>query len=227
MEQTLRARLTPRSRRTGLRRAAILSLASLGALGAAGCSFNDPNPNDLLSDDAAFTTPDLVVDASAALAAIANQAYTSSPAFTQASSLYASTKDPVDIIEWVSTDAAAAYAQISPDEDAGPPNVTLPTGSIIVRAVYALPDAGSDGAVQYLTLLVKGPPGTDQIVGDWWFGVTDPNGNPLPFPEGGPEVGLPMTSTCESCHNGRGSGNDYLFGVPAAARTPSFGGVAP
>jgi len=199
----------------GLRVAAILP-----ALAAAACSFDDPDPNELLDGAPQVTEPSIAVIPQVALSQIANQAYTKSPAFTQASTLYPSTKDPVDIIEWVSADAAAAYAQIEPDVDAA--NVTLPTGSIVVRAVYALADAGSDGAVQYLTVLVKGPPGTNQIVGDWWFGVTDPNGNPLLLPDGGAEVGLPMTGECESCHNARGSANDYLFGVPATDRTASF-----
>ncbi|HXX69537.1 MAG TPA: hypothetical protein VEK07_20300 [Polyangiaceae bacterium] len=192
----------------------------LPALAVAACTFHDPDPNELLNGAPAVTEPSIIVDAQAALSQIANQAYTKSPAFTQASTLYPSTKDPVDIIEWVSADAAAAYAQIAPDVDAA--DVSLPTGSIVVRAVYALADAGSDGAVQYLTVLVKGPPGTNPIVGDWWFGVTDPDGNPLLLPDGGPEVGFPMTGTCESCHNARGSSVDYLFGVPASDRASSF-----
>jgi hypothetical protein len=217
---TFRAIPAPHSRFVGSRCIAVLS--ALSALFAAACSFNDPNPNELLPNAPQVTIPDIAVDASTALTAIANQAYMASPAFTQASILYPSTKDPVDIIEWVSTDAAAAYAQISPDPDAGPANVALPTGSVIVRAVYDLPDAGYDGAVQYLTILVKGPSGSNPIIDDWWFGVTDPNGNPLLFPDGGSEVGLGMTGQCDSCHTGRGSANDYLFGVPTAYRAPSF-----
>jgi len=199
------------------------SAASAIALSAAACAFHDPNPDELLDGAPPPTTPNIVVDAQAALSVIANQGYMVSPGFTRASVLYPSTKDPVDIVEWVSTDAAALYAKIDPDVDAAPADVTLPTGAIVVRAVYALADAGSDGAVQYLTVLVKGPPGTNQVVGDWWFGVTDPNGTPQLFPDGGgPEVGLPMTSQCDSCHTGRGSANDYLFGVPQAYRAPSF-----
>ncbi len=134
------------------------------------------------------------------------------------STLYASTKDPVDIEEWVSTPAASAYALISP-EGTGP-NVTLPTGSIVVRAVYPLADSGAKSVVQALTVIVKGPAGTDPDVDDWWFAVTDPNGTPLLFPDGGAQVG-PMTQECHSCHLARGSANDFLFGVPAADRVPS------
>lgn len=202
---------------SGARAAVILS-----SLAAAACVFHDPDPNDLLQGAPQVSPPNIAVETQPALSQIANQAYRNSPAFTQASTLYASTKDPVDIVEWVSADAAALYAQIAPEADAGPANVTLPTGSIVVRAVYALPDAGSDGAVQYLTVIVKGPPGTNPSVGDWWFGVTDPNGTPLPFPDGGPQVGLPMTGQCESCHTGRGGVNDFLFGVPVGDRAPSF-----
>jgi hypothetical protein len=226
-------------RTLGSRAAAIVGRAGaiVAALAAAGCTTNEPDPNALLPGAPSVTPPDIAVVTQTALSQIANQGYTQSPAFTQASTLYPSTKDPVDIVEWVSTagDAAAGYAQISPEADAGPANVTLPTGTIIVRAVYNLPDAGGfEAGVQYLTVLVKGPTGTNQSVGDWWFGVTDPNGNPcstastysacpIVFPDGGAEVGLPMTGTCESCHTGRGVANDYLFGVPPTARAAAFG----
>lgn len=230
-------RATFASRAPGSRAAAIAAWSGVCAavLATAGCTMNDPNPNVLLPGAPAVTTADIAVDLDAALSQIANQGYMHSPAFTQASTLYASTKDPVDIVEWITTagDAAAAYAQISPEADAGPANVTLPTGSIVVRAVYNLPDSGLGGGVQYLTVLVKGPPGTNQAVGDWWFGVTDPNGNPcssasadsacpIVFPDGGAEIGLAMDGTCDSCHTGRGGANDYLFGVPASARAPSL-----
>jgi hypothetical protein len=67
-------------------------------------------------------------------------------------------------------------------------------GTIIVREVL-----GSAGEVAKLTLMTKGEPGYDPRLGDWWFGVTDPQGVPLtssgrlsPGPRGsGPRAGAP------------------------------------
>jgi hypothetical protein len=191
--------------------------AALLALASAGCSASDSDPGRLMPGAPPATTPDLSVNVQGALSTVAGDAYESSPLFTKISSLYASKKDPVDIREWISTGAAQAYAQIVPDADAAPPEVTMPRGTVVVRAVYALPDAGADGAVQALTIMVKGPPGTDEGVGDWWFAVTDPSGTPLLDADGGPRAGPAMTE-CHGCHISRGSGNDFLFGVPTEDR---------
>lgn len=189
------------------------------ALASAACDGGvfSPGSTDRLEKGApAPATPDIVVDTDTALSAIANQAYATSPDFTRISVVYPSAKDPVAIEEWVSTSALAAYAPIQPGTAMGP-GTALPEGSIVVRAVVSSPDAGGDGSVQALTLMVKGPPGTDPDVGDWWYAVTDPDGNPLAADDGSLQVG-PLTADCHSCHRARGSSNDFLFGVPLADR---------
>jgi hypothetical protein len=168
-------------------------------------------PPDRLSSGAPqASTPDLVVDTKSALSKIANKAYATSPDFTRISNVYPSMKDPVDVEEWITTSSLQTYAKIAAGPT--PPNVALPPGTIIVRAVSALPDAGGDGTVEKLTVMVKGPAGTDLDIDDWWFAVTDPNGAPLPGADGGPQAG-PMAADCHGCHVGQGAGNDFLFGV--------------
>jgi hypothetical protein len=174
------------------------------------CSACAAPPDRLNAGAPQASTPDLVVDTHEALSKIANQAYATSPDFTRISDVYPSAKDPVDVEEWITTSSLQAYAKIGPGLT--PPNVTFPAGTILVRAVSALPEAGGDGTVEKLTLMVKGPAGTDLDVDGWWFAVTDPNGVPLPGADGGLQAG-PMTADCHSCHLGQGTGNDFLFGV--------------
>jgi hypothetical protein len=184
----------------------------LVALASAACT---AAPDRLNAGAPQATTPDLVVDTREALSKIANHAYATSPDFTRISDVFPSLKDPVDIEEWITTSSLQAYAKIGPGLT--PPNVSLPPGTIIVRAVSALPDAGGDGTIEKLTLMVKGPAGTDLDIDDWWYAVTDPNGVPLPGADGGPQAGA-MTAECHSCHVAQGAANDFLFGVPLQSR---------
>jgi len=62
-----------------------------------------------------------------------------------------------------------------------------------------------------VTLMAKMAAGYDSTLGDWWFGVTDPQGVPL-SDANGPQVG--RLTDCHSCHIPRAT-DDYLFGVPA------------
>jgi hypothetical protein len=177
---------------------------------ATGCGAPDP---DVLEGSHGFTSgADEQADGPAffagVLSAVADQAYQSGSIFTQASMAYASTAVPgMYITEWVTSGAAATYAQISPDASGS--GVTMPVGAAIVRQV-----GNASGSVQELTLLMKGPAGFNPSLGDWWFAVTDPNGVPL-GDDAGVQVG-PLTQ-CESCHLPRSS-DDFLFGVPPADR---------
>jgi len=107
------------------------------------------------------------------------------------------------ILEWVSTSSSAAYEAISPGLSGS--GVVTPAGTTVVRAIL-----GADGGVDELTLMFKGPPGYNPALGDWWFGVTDPDGSPLEI-DGG--AGTGKLEGCFSCHVPR-SNDDYLFGVP-------------
>ena len=145
------------------------------------------------------------VDVTSLLASIAGGSYQRSSAFTEITrDAYPSVAAPgASVREWVSPFALAAYAKISPDVTGS--NVTLPEGATIVRAVL-----DADGGVDKLTLMAKGPPGYNPALGDWWFGVTDPDGVPLEA-DAGPLLGrLP---DCYTCHTPRGA-DGYLFGVP-------------
>lgn len=106
-----------------------------------------------------------------------------------------------------STFATPLYRMIHP-EDPGS-KVRMPPGSIIVREVL-----DARGEVAKLTIMAKGPPGFDPRLGDWWFGVTDPRGEPLVV-DGVVQLGR-MTE-CHACHLPRIT-DDYLFGVPTQGR---------
>lgn len=120
---------------------------------------------------------------------------------------YASALEGAPTIElWISKEAKALYDRISPEATGS--SVTLPRGTVIVRAVYAA------GKVDKLTVMGKGDPGSNPVVGDWWYAVTSPDGTPLE------QNGLHLAGKlqqCVACHDERG-GDDFLFGVPAAAR---------
>jgi hypothetical protein len=94
------------------------------------------------------------------------------------------------------------YKRIHPDTSRS--NVELPPGTIIVREVL-----GSAGEVTKLTLMTKGEPGYDPRIGDWWFGVTDPQGVPL---TSNGRLQLGRLEECHGCHVPRAE-DDYLFGV--------------
>jgi hypothetical protein len=142
------------------------------------------------------------------LASIAQNAYLTS-AFTEVTRApYGSAAVPGAMIrEWVSTPSLAAYEVISPEVVGS--GATVPAGTTIVRAVL-----DATGGVAELTLMFKGPPGYNGALGDWWFGVTDPNGVPNET-DAGIEIG--KLDGCFSCHVPR-SNDGYLFGVPTDDR---------
>lgn len=121
--------------------------------------------------------------------------------------IYTSDLAPNPQIElWINQGAAAAYKRIRPDRKGA--NVDLPEGTLIVREVL------SAGRVAKLTVMGKGPQGSNPVVGDWWFAVTTPTGTPL-IENGQEQLGkLPQ---CVTCHDARGAADDFLFGVPAAS----------
>lgn len=120
---------------------------------------------------------------------------------------YASALDGAPTIElWISKDAKALYDRIQPDATGS--RVTLPRGTVIVRAVYQA------GKVDKLTVMGKGDPGSNPTIGDWWYAVTSPDG--IPLEQNGQHLAGRLQQ-CEACHNERPN-DDYLFGVPTVAR---------
>ncbi|MCE9578129.1 MAG: hypothetical protein K8W52_33695 [Deltaproteobacteria bacterium] len=103
--------------------------------------------------------------------------------------------------------SASAYRLIDPDVVGS--NAHLPSGAMIVRSVL-----DANGVVTKLTMMVKGPPGYDPTLGDWWFGETDPDGVPI-MENGVPLIGA--LEECHQCHLDRAT-DDFLFGVRAADR---------
>lgn len=118
-------------------------------------------------------------------------------------SAYSSTLGTFKINVFTSN-AKRDYKRIHPE--ATNTQIELPPGTIIVREVL-----DSDGEVAKLTLMTKGEPGYDPRIGDWWFGVTDPDGEPL-FENGRLQLG--RLEECHGCHLPRAA-DDYLFGVPS------------
>jgi hypothetical protein len=122
--------------------------------------------------------------------------------------IYTSDLQPNPQIElWINQSAAAAYKRVHPDRKGA--NVDLPEGTLIVREVFTA------GKVTKLTVMGKGPLGSNPAVGDWWFAVTTPTGTPL-F-ENGQEL-LGKLPQCANCHDERGADDDYLFGVPTSSQ---------
>ena len=117
---------------------------------------------------------------------------------------YASTIAANNINLYVSQDARD-FRKIHPETSGT--NIKMPVGTLIVRQVLDQ----TTGAIVKVTLMAKMASGYDPTLGDWWFGVTDPQGVPL-SDDKGPEVG--RLTDCHSCHIPRAT-DDYLFGVPA------------
>jgi hypothetical protein len=135
------------------------------------------------------------------------QAATYRTAMAPVSRPYASALAGTPTIElWISRDAKALYDRIRPDATGS--RVTLPRGTVIVRAVYEA------GKVDKLTVMGKGAPGSNPAVGDWWYAVTTPDG--IPLEQNGQHLAGKLEQ-CVACHDERGS-DDYLFGVPTLAR---------
>lgn len=108
---------------------------------------------------------------------------------------------------WVSSFAAVAYEAISPDAQGS--GVRLPEGTLIIREVI-----DEAGALKKLTLMAKGPAGYNPELGDWWFGVANPDGTPVK--ENGANLTGKLTQ-CFGCHLPRAN-DDFLFGVSLDAR---------
>jgi hypothetical protein len=145
------------------------------------------------------------VDEASGLTQVAHGAYVSLAVVSDA---YPSAIAPTNRVElWVSAADVADYARIEPDRSGS--GATVPAGTLIVREVQ---DNG--GAITKLTLMVKGPPGYNPDLGDFWFGVTAPDGTPL-WDNGAQQLG--RLTACYGCHQQR-SADGFLFGVPPAWR---------
>jgi hypothetical protein len=189
---------------------------ALTLLAASGCAMSDSSSDQLMGGHQGATVAGPTVDTDAVFKAVAFDRYLTSPDFTRVSTIYPSNKDPINIAEWVSTSSLSQYLKFAPDLPA--PNTLMPVGTIIVRAVYGTPvDAAvQDQATQTaakITLMVKGPPGYDPDLGDWWFAVTDRDGTPIPYANStSPQQG--QMQECHSCHlMQRTITNDFMFGV--------------
>lgn len=121
---------------------------------------------------------------------------------------------PAMIDVWVSGVGAQAYASVAPEHRVRGEDV--PPGTLVVREVWN--DAGE---VSKLTLMLKGPPGYNPELGDFWFGETDANGAPLEDEAGQPRLG--KLDGCYGCHVPRAE-QGYLFGAPAGNRMPYLEG---
>jgi hypothetical protein len=158
---------------------------------------------------AASSEAEAQMDESAITTSIANGAYRYSAQFMPLNDdPYLSTAAPgVKVNVWVTASELGVYSKIDPDKPGT--GAKLSPGGMVVREVLA-----ADGSVVKLTLMAKGPPGYNSALGDYWFGVTRPDGTPLE--ENGAKLTGKLTQ-CFSCHLPR-AGDDYLFGVPAAVR---------
>jgi hypothetical protein len=171
--------------------------------------FDLPPASDVPAAGDAGAPPE--IDTDTALAAIVDGGFRGG-AFTHATRApYPSSAAPGSFVdEWVSSASYAEYAQVQPD--AGDSGIEMPPGSMVVRAVV---DSNDD--VSKLTVMLKGPPGYNPALGDWWFAATDPSGVPLSDDAG---VLAGRLTGCYSCHLPR-SGDDFLFGVPLDDRPAS------
>ena len=125
-----------------------------------------------------------------------------------ASRVYISDLAPNPQIEvWIDRAAAPAYARVRPDARGS--YVDLPEARLIVREVLTA------GKVGKLTVMGKSPQGSNPIVGDWWFAVTSPTG--VPLVENGVQL-LGKLPQCVTCHDARGTADDFIFGVIPAAK---------
>lgn len=119
---------------------------------------------------------------------------------------YASEISESRISVWFGGGGVDDYLRIHPDRVGS--GAVLDQGAMIVREVLA-----ADGSVERLTVMCKGPAGYNPDLGDWWYAVTDPDGEPIEL-EGELQVG--RLTGCYACHQDRPD-DDYLFGVPEAA----------
>jgi hypothetical protein len=116
--------------------------------------------------------------------------------------------EPGRMVEmYVSANAAAAYQSVTPDGGSG--GAGFPVGGTIVRAV------SDGGALAALSVMVKREAGYFPAVGDFFFGVSDVDGNPMSDDEHGLLWG--KLGFCADCHETRAS-SGFLFGVARADR---------
>ena len=186
------------------------------ALGLSGCCTSAggqciEDPGDGPTADGG-TGPTLAPEDVAALARVANGSYRNSIGFRLINEEpYRSEVARTSYINvFISIGGASSYSAIAP-ELVGT-DAPVPEGTMIVREVL-----DRFGEPEKLTLMAKAGPGYNPPIGDWWWAVTDPDGNPLPDSYGNPQAG--QMPECHSCHVPRRT-DDYLFGVPAAVRGP-------
>lgn len=118
---------------------------------------------------------------------------------------FASAIAPVDVNCYAAGDVAT-YREIHPEQDGR--GVHVAVGTVIVREVL-----DDNGKVEKLTVMAKQGAGYDTSLGDWWFGVTDPQGFPLRDDGGNAMLG--RLTECHGCHEPRAA-DDFLFGVSAS-----------
>jgi hypothetical protein len=143
------------------------------------------------------------------LASVANDQYRHSAKFVPVSgkSYPSAVAAPSRINVWVTAADYPSYARITPDKSGS--GATLAPGAMVIREVL-----DAKGAVAKLTLMVKGPAGYNPSLGDFWFGVTQPDGTPE-IDNGIAKLG--KLGDCFGCHTPRAS-DGFLFGVPMADR---------
>jgi hypothetical protein len=167
-------------------------------LGASACYPAPPEAADLGTSEDAILTAVRTMEGSETFAAMNGAAYVTalpSAAF---------------INVFVSAEGHDGYAAIAPEREGS--GSSVPEGTLIVREVL-----DADGAVATLTLMYKGAPGYNPDLGDFWFGVTNPAGEPA-VEDGVVQLG--RLEACYGCHLDRPD-DDFLFGVPVVHRPAS------
>jgi len=156
----------------------------------------------------------VTIDEARILASVANGAYRHDPMFAAVSrQSYASTAAAARINVWVTAADWGDYTRIAPDKSGS--GASLRPGAIVVREVL-----DASGAVAKVTVMAKGPAGYNPTVGDFWFGVTTPDGTPM-VTNGVMQMG--KVQSCFGCHVPRAS-DGYLFGVPESDRASGGAG---
>jgi hypothetical protein len=155
--------------------------------------------------------PTSAINEALILSAIANGAYKYSPQFERLNlrPYTSSVAAPAQIGVWCTSSDFTDYNAVKPDKSGS--HAHLAIGATIVREVL-----GADGNVAKLTLMSKGPAGYNPALGDYWFGVTKPDGTPVV--DSGQKLTGRLTQ-CYGCHIPRAN-DDYLFGVEEDSEHP-------
>jgi hypothetical protein len=103
---------------------------------------------------------------------------------------------------WVSKASESAYREVDPSV---PTAGELPVGTVIVKE-----QRKSDGTLDVLTVMVKGPPGYAPATRDWHWQRVTPDGT---------ITHQGQVDFCINCHTPR-AGADWVFGVPTSRQTP-------